>query len=319
MKISIVPTNKTKRINYYIIKDVVEIQQIGKSFKTDFWSKKTIALNNISFKINEGKITGLLGLNGAGKTTLIKIMMKFITPSNGQVVFDSRLGHDFEQIKSKIGFLPERPSLYPYLKGSEFIRYMGLLVNMDEKTMRFRSDKLADKLKISHALHRKIRGYSKGMLQRLGLVSTLMHNPEVLILDEPLSGLDPVGRKELKDILYSLGKEGKTVFFSGHIINDVEELCDQIVVLQKGELLYEGSIDRLMDRHATPYFFVSTDKELDFSESTLIKKEKIKFIYRVPLSIKETFIQKILDTGGKIKSVEQDKPRLEEIIFKIKK
>ena len=306
---------------------MIQFQNISREFKSDFWSSKIIALNNVSFNISEGKITALLGINGAGKTTLIKVLMRFIRANQGKIIFDKNLGSNFKDILSNMGYLPEHPYFYPYLTGNEFIYYMGSLNNIKKEEIKKRSARLGDRLKLSHALDRKIRSYSKGMLQRLGFITSLLHHPKILILDEPFSGLDPIGRWEIKNILYEFNKEGGTIFFSSHIISDVEEICHEIVVLQRGELLYHGSVEQLIEEHIGPDFFIKTTISDNYNESSdlsnlsgvsLLRKDQTTNIFRVPCKLKEDFLNKVLKNGGKIKSLEQDKPSLEEIIYKIK-
>ena len=302
---------------------MIQFQNISREFKSDFWSSKIIALNNVSFNISEGKITALLGINGAGKTTLIKVLMRFIRANQGKIIFDKNLGSNFKHILSNMGYLPEHPYFYPYLTGHEFIYYMGYLNNIKKEEIKKRSSRFGDRLKLSHALDRKIRSYSKGMLQRLGFITSLLHHPKILILDEPFSGLDPIGRWEIKNILYEFNKEGGTIFFSSHIISDVEEICHEIVVLQRGELLYHGSVEQLIEEHIGPDFFIKTtindSSDLgNLSGVSLVRKDQTTNIFRVPSKLKEDFLNKVLKNGGKIKSLEQDKPSLEEIIYKIK-
>ena len=303
---------------------MIEFQKINKEFKSDFWSSKIIALKDVSFKVSEGKITALLGINGAGKTTLMKILMRFIRQNKGDIIFGDTLGSNFKEVLSNMGYLPEHPYFYPYLTGNEFIHYMANLNNIKRDDVKKRSTQLGDRLKLSHALNRKIRGYSKGMLQRLGLITSLIHHPKILVLDEPLSGLDPIGRWEIKNILYEFNKEGGTIFFTSHIISDVEEICHDIAVLQRGELLYNGSVEKLVEDHIGPNFFIKTSIDnitglCDLSGVSLVRKDHTTHLFSVPLKLKEVFLNKALKNGGKIKSLEQDRPSLEEIIYKIKK
>lgn len=303
---------------------MIDFQNISKEFKSDFWSGKVIALKDVSFKVHEGKITALLGINGAGKTTLMKILMRFIRSNQGSIVFGKTLGSRFKEVLSHMGYLPEHPYFYPYLTGNEFIHYMGHLNNIKRVEIEKRSAYLGDRLKLSHALDRKIRSYSKGMLQRLGFITAMLHRPKILVLDEPFSGLDPIGRWEIKNILYEFNKEGGTIFFTSHIISDVEEICHDIAVLQRGELLYNGSVVRLIEDHIGPDFFISTTiddtfKLCELPGVSLVREDNTTKVFSVPLKLKEDFLDKVLKSRGKIKSLEQDKPSLEEIIYKIKK
>lgn len=193
---------------------MIEFCEISKVFNTDLLKKKFQALNNVSFSIPENKIIGFLGANGAGKTTSIKIGMDFIRPTSGTIKYGKSLGGSKKEAFKNIGYLPERPYFYPHLTGRDFCKYLSQLSNVKRTTFNERIDKWAPIFKIDYALDRYINNYSKGMLQRIGFLATIIHNPKLIILDEPLSGLDPIGRKELKDVIVNLYKDGKTVFFS---------------------------------------------------------------------------------------------------------
>ena len=225
---------------------MISFEHITKTFKPDFWAKGFMALDHVNFSIPEGKIVGFLGANGAGKTTSLKILMGFIRATKGKVHFSEKLGKTKREILSQIGYMPERPYFYPHLTGSEFIHYLAHLCDVKNSDLKNRKKYWGEALKIDFAFERKIRSYSKGMLQRLGFLVSLIHDPKIIIMDEPLSGLDPIGRKEFKDAIIKVNKEGKTVFFSSHIVPDVEEVCETVIFLEKGKRIYEGSIDDLI-------------------------------------------------------------------------
>jgi ABC-2 type transport system ATP-binding protein len=285
-----------------------ELVSIKKKFQGDFWAKPFWALNDVSFKIPAGKIVGFLGANGAGKTTTLKIVLGFIDPTEGKVIFDSRLGKTREQIISQIGYVPERPYFHPHLTGLEFITYMGRLSNLTQDQIQGKIKEWAPRLKIEFALERKIRNYSKGMLQRLGFLCSLIHDPELIILDEPVSGLDPIGRKEIKDVICEVNKMGKTIFFSSHIVPDVEEICDSVVCLEKGQLIYEGSIDQLIHENIKNSFEIIYKKK----DIPMIHKLKCEFHH------KENELLRLLNEGHEILGLNQEKLSLEEIIYKVK-
>lgn len=225
-----------------------EFQDVSKSFSTDFWKPRVQVLNNLSFAVKEGKCTGFLGANGAGKTTSLKILFKFISHDSGEVKYSNNLGSNWNEIRSNIGFMPERPYFYPELTGLEFIRYMlsisGIKFNEVADQVKINSERMS----IAHALDRKLSTYSKGMLQRIGILTTLLHDPKMIVLDEPLSGLDPNGRADIKKLLRELNNLGKTIFFSSHIVQDVEEICSELIVISNGKLDYEGSKNDLISR-----------------------------------------------------------------------
>lgn len=282
---------------------MIKLEHITKVFSSDILKKPFVALNDVSFEIEEGKLIGFLGANGAGKTTSLKILMGFIRPTSGRVIFSEKLGITKKEIYKNIGFLPERPYFYPTLKGREFCEYMGKLCGMKKSLIDERVKSLASEFKIDFALDREIKTYSKGMLQRLGFVVSLVHDPKVVILDEPLSGVDPIGRKELKDYMVRINREGKTVFFSSHIVSDVEEICDSVVFLKKGELSYFGSVDKIIQENIKPNFIITS----------LINGEKLR--ENLPNSEIEKRLMSIIEGGGKIISVNQEKPNLEEIFY----
>ncbi|WP_127715242.1 ABC transporter ATP-binding protein [Halobacteriovorax sp. HLS] len=298
---------------------MLKVKDITKSFKQDFWSKSFNALDKVSFDINEGEIVGFLGANGAGKTTLLKIIMGFIPCDKGEIVFDPKLGKSKKEIFKKIGFLPERPYFYPYLKGREFIEYVAIISELDKRIIRERTELLSREFKIDHALDRDIRGYSKGMLQRLGFVATLIHDPDLIILDEPLSGLDPVGRKEIKDHLVALNKKGKTVFFSSHIVSDIEEICTKTVVLNKGQLTYEGSIERLISENTDEKFYIFIDSKSinDFVETLDYETLGEKIRLTVGPDEKDNLVNNLVKNSISIDEIRKSHVTLEEVIYEI--
>ena len=285
---------------------MIEFLNITKKFKFHFWSKEFVALNDVSFHIGTGDLVGFLGANGAGKTTLIKILMDFSRQDLGQVKFSTELGSNLEEIKSNIGYLPERAYLYPYLSGREFLRYVGELASIASKPLEELIVTWAEKLQIAHALDWRISGYSKGMQQRLGFISVLIHGPKFIVLDEPLSGLDPLGRREFKKILKELNEQGVTIFFSSHVVSDVEEICNKVVFIEKGKLIYQGSIDELIMRNTEDLYRVK-----------YFEDDKIK-IDHLSEKAKQEKIKELIGRNIDILEIEKERPTLEEIIYKIK-
>jgi ABC-2 type transport system ATP-binding protein len=286
---------------------MIEFVNISKKFQNHFWEKSFLALNDVSFKIEEGDLVGFLGANGAGKTTLIKILMDFSRQDQGFVKFDKELGQTPTEIRSNMGYLPERAYLYQHLTGREFLSYVGSLNNIPKNEISNLTKVWSEKIQIDHAIDRQIRGYSKGMQQRLGFISALMHRPKFLVLDEPLSGLDPIGRKEFKSIMKELNKEGITIFFSSHIVSDVEEICNKVVFIEKGKLIYEGSIDSLIlnhsnDQYVAKYYVEDHLESIHFSESE-----------------KKNRLSDMINKNVNLVELEKEKPTLEEIIYKIKR
>jgi ABC-2 type transport system ATP-binding protein len=218
---------------------VMVVESLKKTFKVGFARKVVDAVRGISFVVEPGEIFGFLGPNGAGKTTTMKMCMDLIRPTSGRVLlFGSPPGS--RAARQRIGYLPEQPYFYDYLKPVELLDFFGRLYGVPRGVRRKRIDELIALVGLDHARDRTLRKFSKGMLQRAGLAQALIGDPELVILDEPLSGLDPIGRKELKDIIVSLKQKGKTLFFSSHILADIELLCDRMAIVDKGRLKYFG-------------------------------------------------------------------------------
>ncbi len=210
-------------------------------------SKRKRAVNDLSLKISKGEVFGFLGPNGAGKSTVIKILMDFIRPSSGEVTI-AGMPVDNADVRRKIGYLPENPFFYDHLTAKELLTFGAKAAGVSSKMTKSRIDRLLERLKLRHAMNQRIRTYSKGMLQRAGLGLALVHDPDICILDEPMSGLDPLGRKLVADVIRELHQKGKTVFFSSHILSDIESLCDRVGIINRGKLLYDGDLKQLLKR-----------------------------------------------------------------------
>jgi ABC-2 type transport system ATP-binding protein len=284
---------------------MISFDSVTKTYKTDFWLPSFYALKDVSFSIRPRKLTGFLGANGAGKTTSLKILMDFVRQDSGIIKFDNELGINRKNIFSNIGYLPERPYFYQSLTGREFLNYMAKLQNVESLKIKKQIDHWSNIFNIHHALDRKIKGYSKGMLQRLGMTSTLLHNPKLIILDEPLSGLDPVGRKEIKDVLVELNNLGHTIFFSTHIVSDVEEICHDVIVLEKGECIYSGEVQKLIEQAGEEVWEIKYKKEdslLNLYTNAKDKDEKI---------------VNLIAAGASITSLSLKRQSLESVIYNI--
>ena len=222
--------------------EVVRVEGLVKDFRPGFGLRARRVLHGIRFGVREGEIFGFVGPNGAGKTTTLKILMGLIHPTAGSA---SILGHDVREseFRRHVGFLPENPWFYDFLTGREFLRFYGRLCGVPAAEREARIDALLGQVGLASAADARLRTYSKGMLQRVGIAQALVHDPSVVFLDEPMSGLDPIGRKEIRDLILRLRQEGKTVFMNTHILSDVELLCDRVAIIVKGEIRYEGSTD----------------------------------------------------------------------------
>src|SRR6202165_1194723 len=228
---------------------VVEIENLVKDYEVGFWRKRKVrALEGLSLSVNEGEIFGFLGANGAGKTTTLKLLMRLIFPTAGRAQI---LGHDIADVSmhARIGYLPENPYFYDYLTAREFMDYCGEIFGLSKKERRQSAAALLGRVNLDETKwDTQLRKFSKGMLQRVGLAQALVNDPEVVFLDEPMSGLDPVGRRQVRDLIASLRHEGKTVFMCSHILSDIEVLCDRVAILRGGRLAHLGYLDELRSR-----------------------------------------------------------------------
>jgi len=228
---------------------IVEIDNLTKDYEVGFWRKRKVrALDGLSLAVEQGQIFGFLGANGAGKTTTLKLLMRLIYPTSGAARI---LGRDIADVRmhARIGYLPENPYFYDYLTAREFLNYCGELFGLNRNTRKRQTEDLLSRVNLeSKSWDRQLRKFSKGMLQRVGLAQALVNDPEIVFLDEPMSGLDPVGRREVRDLIASLRTQGKTVFMCSHILSDIEVLCDSVAILKQGRLAHAGSLEELRAR-----------------------------------------------------------------------
>ncbi|HKQ72112.1 MAG TPA: ABC transporter ATP-binding protein [Blastocatellia bacterium] len=225
---------------------VIEIENLTHDYQTGFWRKRSLrALDGLSLQVEAGEVFGFLGPNGAGKTTTFKILMRMLRPTAGEARILGRPLDDL-QMRARIGYLPERPYFYAYLTASEFLVYCGALCDLPRDLAARRGNELLERVGLSDAADRHLRKFSKGMLQRLGLAQALVNDPEVLFLDEPMSDLDPLGRREVRELIAGLRARGKTIFFSSHILTDVEAMCDRVMILNRGRLLESGRLSEIL-------------------------------------------------------------------------
>ncbi len=226
----------------------IEILGFQKNYTVGFWRKKQrTALKPLSLNVESNEVFGFLGPNGAGKTTTIKLLTGLIFPSAGTAKI---LGMDWRdpKVKDVIGFLPEQPYFYDHLTASELLEYYAGLSGVPASERKRQVAAMLERVKLSDVGKLQLRKFSKGMLQRVGIAQAILHDPQVIILDEPMSGLDPIGRREVRDLIQSLKDEGKTIFFSTHILADAESLCDRVAVIHKGELRGVGVVSELVAR-----------------------------------------------------------------------
>ncbi len=285
---------------------ILSVSNLNKSFKgtNAFSLKKNQVLFDVSFEVLPKTITGFLGANGAGKTTSMKCMLDLIYKDSGDVSF---FGSDklTMEIRRKIGFLPERPYFYEYLTGNEFLKFYAKLSEMiSGQELDDRIKFLLGRVGLGHVGNKQLRSYSKGMLQRIGIAQALIHNPEFVIFDEPMSGLDPDGRWEVNEIIKETAHNGTTVFFSSHLMNDAEKICENLIILKKGKMLYEGKANSFIGqfglKHAVRYIKEGEELEVELDSQTKVQE----------------LIDKLRDQNLTILEVGQKKDSLEEAFVK---
>lgn len=302
--------------------DAIVVEGLTKTYKPMWpWLKETTVLSNVSFSVGQGEIFGFLGHNGAGKTTTMKMLMGLLRPTCGRIEL---LGASAENVAmhARIGYLPEAPYFYDYLTAEEFLRFYGRLAGLHRETVQQRVPQLLERVGLTEARHRQLRKFSKGMLQRIGLAQALIHDPELIILDEPMSGLDPIGRKEVRDLILSLRDQGKTVFFSTHIVSDVEMICDRVGILAKGRMLKSGRIEDLVNEHVAQSVEVVCDGVVG-DELAEVKSKAIRILQRGDRCLMilpgqdhlEAVLATLRHAGGRLVSVIPHKGSLEEIFL----
>ena len=301
----------------------IEITNLTKDYEIGFFRKRKMrALDDLSLSIDHGQIFGFLGANGAGKTTTLKLLMRLIFPTTGSARI---LGHDIQDVgmHQRIGYLPENPYFYDYLTAREFLDYCGEIFGLRAGERKKRTADLLARVKLDEKRwDTQLRKFSKGMLQRVGLAQSLVNNPEIVFLDEPMSGLDPVGRSAVRDLIASLRDEGKTVFMCSHILSDIEVLCDRVAILKRGRLAQVGYLDELRQTTEGPnrmeVLATGTDAE------TLRKHLADADIDPTPRGLRieiasEAEIEGVLaalrNAGGKVVSVQPVKQSLEELFL----
>ncbi|HEY9895399.1 MAG TPA: ABC transporter ATP-binding protein [Candidatus Sericytochromatia bacterium] len=296
---------------------VVETHELRKTYRTGFWlNQKIVSLKGCTLNVLQGETFGLLGPNGAGKTTLLKTLLGIVRPSGGRGrLLGAPLGD--RTIKQRIGYLPENPYFYDYLTGWETLQFTAGLFQIPRSVQKQRIPQLLDLvgLSLSAARKKQLRQYSKGMLQRIGMAQALINDPELVFFDEPMSGLDPMGRYQIREIILSLKDQGKTIFFNSHVLSDVELICDRIAILAAGELICSGSLQELLGTTET-YTIKGRGGSLD-----VIKKRMLNLDFRDGYwqgQLKGDpydFLASLSLMGAQIVSVNLARPSLEEFFM----
>ena len=299
---------------------VLEVSAIHKTFRIGFFRKRVEAVRGVSFDVREGETFGLLGPNGAGKTTTIKSILRLIRPDRGTIgLFGAPLS--LESMR-RIGYLPENPYVYQYLRAPEFLDLCGRLLGMDRAARMKRGREMLELVGLTHALDRPIGRFSKGMMQRVGLAQALLHDPELLILDEPMSGLDPIGRRQVREIVLAERKRGKTLIFTSHVLSDVEMLCDRIAIVNHGTVSARGTLDELLRREVRRVRIQLADvppalhEALKLREVALREHERSLYVTVEGDQAVGPLLSEVLAAGATVVEVEPERETLEDLFVR---
>jgi len=298
----------------------IRTRALRKLFRTGFWMRPVEAVKNVDLEVKAGEIFGFIGPNGAGKTTTIKMLTGLVLPTSGEAWLNERPVSD-PSSRARLGFLPEGTFFHDYLDAREFLDFHGALLGIPRELRRERIPKLLERVGLAHAADRQIRRYSKGMRQRVGLAQALIGDPELVILDEPMSGLDPLGRKDVRDVILSLRDEGKTVFFSSHILEDAEVICDQVAIILGGEVRKTGYLDELLGQEVVgSELVVEAITEALFLELQRQARRAVVQGHRFLFEFAgdgdgEKALDRVRESGGRVRSFIPKRKSLEDLLL----
>jgi len=299
---------------------VIRASKLRKTFRTGFWMRPVEAVRDVDLEVKAGEIFGFIGPNGAGKTTTIKMLTGLVMPTAGEAWVRGLPVSDPDS-RAHLGFLPEGTFFHDYLTGCEFLDFHGALLGIPKDVRRERIPKLLERVGIAGVADRQIRRYSKGMRQRAGLAQSLIGDPDLVILDEPMSGLDPLGRKDIRDVILSLRDEGKTVFFSSHILEDAEVICDQVAIILSGRIVRQGYLDELLGQEVIgSELVVEAISESLFAELKQDARRAIvqggRFLFEfADESSAEKALDRVRADGGRIRSFVPKRKSLEDLLL----
>lgn len=294
----------------------LQVDNLYKSFRSNFTRRQIPVLNSVSFTMNPGEILGFLGPNGAGKTTTMKCIMGLLRKDRGEISIFGQTA-DTLQSRQRLGFLPEHPYFYEYLTGREFLRFSAQLCAVPGREIEKRSETLLKRVGMAGRSDIKMRKFSKGMTQRIGLAHALIHNPDLIILDEPFSGLDPIGRKELRDIILDLRQEGKAIFFSSHIIQDMELICDRVAIMLGGSIRKTGTLSELLADSVRNIEIVFRHPQPDLIPNLPgpVHQTQDGHLMQIDASQKKQIMEKLVTHDAEIVSLVPQKKNLEELFL----
>jgi len=293
---------------------VIRMTGVGKSFREGFWMRSKEALNDVSLVVPEGTLFGYLGHNGAGKTTTIKMLLGLIAPTRGSVTVWGGSPANPE-VRQRMGYLPEHPYFYDYLTAGEFLRFHAGLSGLSRQATPSRVEEMLEWVDLVGVEKVPLKRFSKGMLQRIGLAQALIGDPDLVILDEPMSGLDPVGRKRVRDIMVALKERGKTVFFSTHVLGDAEAVCDQVAILVRGEIRSIGPLAQLLSPKVIELEVVARVPEGYLPPvGAPLMRDGLMYL-RVDEDDGTPLMRHILDAGGRVLSATPNRESLESLFM----
>ncbi len=298
---------------------VIRTENLTKVYKGELGQKSVAGVEDLCLEIGEGEVYAFLGPNGAGKTTTIKLLTRLLYPTRGNVWILDRPNTTRESMKY-VGYMPEQPNLYGYLTGLEFLDFIARIFGLDARTRKTRIDDLLSRVGLSGKGKQLIRTYSRGMLQRLGMAQALINDPALLILDEPMSALDPIGRKDFRDLILELKKRRKTIFFSSHILSDAEMVSDRVGILKEGRLIHTGKLDELVGIQAASIEVTFAFESGAFSPSDFGVADAVFQDQKVMVRIHREeelpdLIRRIETKHGKLLSVVPVKKNLEDLFM----
>ena len=256
----------------------VQIEGITKTFPVPLRRQRVMAVKNLSFSVQPGEVYGLLGPNGCGKSTTLKILLGLVTPNSGRALI---FGKDSREYRSRrdVGFLPENPYFYKFLTAAETLAFYGKICGLSGKTLATRIDELIELVGLGDARDRRVGGFSKGMLQRIGLAQALIQDPGLVVLDEPTAGVDPAGSHQIRDLILDLKKRGKTVLLTSHLLEQVQEICDRVGIMARGEMIREGSLDDLVRvKNQTEFVIENAPPELAAQIQNLVAQSPARLV-----------------------------------------
>ena len=296
----------------------IQISALTKIFSGDIGKKAVTAVDRLDLRIEPGEVFAFLGANGAGKTTTLKCMMRLLFPTRGKIeIFGS--SNQIPGAMARVGFMPEQPHVYGYLTGREFLHFIGRLFRLGKEERIKRVNRILDQVGLADRADQLVRCYSRGMMQRLGLGQALINNPDLLVLDEPMSNLDPIGRKEFRDLILMLKKQAKTLFFSSHILSDAELIADRVGILNKGRLVSTGKLNEVQTQTKSieVTFILAADKifNLGIGEDEMIRQDEKILVRFEEEQRMHDFLEKLNRNRGRVISVVPQKKSLEDIFM----